>query len=249
MSLQALNGISSPEGAHTVSEEHAGAAKHEHPNLPSDDASSDVQLAPADDDEDYVMEDAHIDENGDSMSEQYYSSDSDGAWTRRRRRGRAASVRSKSKKELKPTRPENNMTRKLRSNGPTPEELDRQQEQEHQAKRKLQQRSKRVASHEREGASPEIGDQEEQSDGEDGEEQHTSELSDAEPELAEPKREVDEEKAKADHAAVHGMWEFAAIIEFLFRFRYHLQLQTVFTIDTLAQAIVHSPGACCQALF
>ncbi|GAX80871.1 hypothetical protein CEUSTIGMA_g8306.t1 [Chlamydomonas eustigma] len=231
-----------PEGAQAVSGEHTGATLHEHPNLPSDDALSDLQPAPADDDEDYVMDDAQINENEDSMSEQYFSSDSDGAWTRRRRRGRPASGCSKAKKEVKSARPENNMTRKLRSNGPTPEELERQHEQEQQVKKQQEQRSRRAPSHERGEANREVGSQEEENDEDDGEEQHTSELSDADPETAEPKREVDEEKAKADLAAVHGMWEFAAIMEFLFRFRYHLQLQTVFTFDTLAEAIVRAPG-------
>jgi hypothetical protein len=41
---------------------------------------------------------------------------------------------------------------------------------------------------------------------------------------------------------VHGMWEFAVIVEFLFRFRFHLQLEVALTINSLAEEIVKSPG-------
>lgn len=57
-----------------------------------------------------------------------------------------------------------------------------------------------------------------------------------------PERSVPEEQAAAELASVLSMWEFSAIMEFLFRFRAYLSLETVFTVDMLAQAIVHSPG-------
>ncbi|KAG1680935.1 hypothetical protein FOA52_009894 [Chlamydomonas sp. UWO 241] len=63
-----------------------------------------------------------------------------------------------------------------------------------------------------------------------------------EEEEEEPTRTVDEETAAKDLAQVHAMWEFSAIIEFLFRFRAYLQLECVFTVDTLAEALVHEAG-------
>ena len=79
----------------------------------------------------------------------------------------------------------------------------------------------------------------------DAESEEEEESSEPEPEAEvyeEPKREVTAEQAAADLVTVHGMWQFASVVEFLFRFRYHLQLDTMITIDSLADAIVTSPG-------
>eukprot|EP00798_Chlamydomonas_sp_ICE-L_P028437 gene28437-31579_t len=55
-------------------------------------------------------------------------------------------------------------------------------------------------------------------------------------------RALDEEQVKADLAVVKGMWEWASICEFLFAFRDLLQLKTVFSMESLADALVRSPG-------
>ena len=67
-------------------------------------------------------------------------------------------------------------------------------------------------------------------------------------EHVELERQISEEQAREDLAIVSGMWEWAAICEFLYLFRYQLELKTVFTMHSLADALVRSPGVCCMGV-
>lgn len=55
-------------------------------------------------------------------------------------------------------------------------------------------------------------------------------------------RIVSEDEAQEQMLACRNMPEMATIVEFLFRFRHTLKLQTVFTFQSLVDALVRSPG-------
>ena len=233
------------------------------PRWPSE---SDSEEAPAarESDDDFVMsdeegpdeEDEEAAEDADQMDSDASlgSSDYDGAPGYQSRRSRRS--KKKAKKENLPPRPETAMIRKLRSSGPTPEELERARMQEEQARLKaMRPKGKAAAAPAATGGPHASGQDGGDADGagaaeegdadDDAESEEEEESSEPEPEAEvyeEPKREVTAEQAAADLVTVHGMWQFASVVEFLFRFRYHLQLDTMITIDSLADAIVTSPG-------
>ena len=235
------------------------------PRWPSE---SDSEEAPAarESDDDFVMsdeedpdeEDEEAAEDADQMDgdsdASLGSSDYDGAPGYHSRRSRRS--KKKAKKENLPPRPETAMIRKLRSSGPTPEELERARMQEEQARLKaMRPKGKAAAAPAATGGPHASGQDGGDADGagvaeegnadDDAESEEEEESSEPEPEAEvyeEPKREVTAEQAAADLVTVHGMWQFASVVEFLFRFRYHLQLDTMITIDSLADAIVTSPG-------
>lgn len=131
------------------------------------------------------------------------------------------------------------MVRKLRSAPPTEEQLqlqrlaeEHEQQQQKQAKKKLPRAASRDSLARAAAASGEDED-----DGED--DMSDFEVEDNRP----PERHVSQERAEADHATLHSMWEFAAIVEFLFTFRHYLNIQTTISVDTLADALVRAPGA------
>jgi hypothetical protein len=135
------------------------------------------------------------------------------------------------------------MVRKLRSAPPTEEQLQLQrlaEEHEQQQRQQAQQQKKRLPSAGSRddlarGASVDV--QREDEDEED--DMSDFEVEDNRP----PEREVSQERAQTDYATLHSMWEFAAIVEFLFTFRHFLNIQATISVDTLADALIRAPGA------
>ncbi len=189
-------------------------------------------------DEDFVLSDGDVESH--SLDDEDSGSDYDGG----RQRGRSS--KQSRKKEKERVRIETTMTKKLRSAGPTPEEVEEQERQQRMREEKLRAKA-RAGTTQDGGEREEDNGEREEDNGEDGRSEDSegpssSELSSAEPEPAPTRPPLTPEQAKGDLEAVRSMWEFASIAEFLFRFRYYLQLHVVPTVDKLAEAIVHSSG-------
>lgn len=61
-------------------------------------------------------------------------------------------------------------------------------------------------------------------------------------------RHVSAEQAVADLAVIRGMWQMAAIIEFLAQFRHYLGFTQIYPVTDLEDALASSagPGGCCH---
>lgn len=55
-------------------------------------------------------------------------------------------------------------------------------------------------------------------------------------------RVISEEQAAADLEAIRGMWELAAVYEFMAQFKYWLNFSQLYPLQDLEDAIVRSPG-------
>lgn len=55
-------------------------------------------------------------------------------------------------------------------------------------------------------------------------------------------RHVSEEQAAADLAAIRGMWELAAVYEFMGQFKFWLNFSQLYPLQDLEEALVRAPG-------
>lgn len=55
-------------------------------------------------------------------------------------------------------------------------------------------------------------------------------------------RIISEKQAAADLEAIRGMWELAAVYEFMAQFKYWLNFSQLYPLQDLEEAIVKSPG-------
>ena len=163
----------------------------------------------ADSDDDFIVSDEEEEDDGENdLSDSEAGDDSGSDYGERRgmrrsaRQSRVVQRQPKKKEPTPPPRPENAMTRKLRSNGPTPEEIEAQlMREEEEARWKAEKAEKaRKKSRVKASAEPE-GDMEEAAEEDEGEEDiddsYSSDLESAEPEEEEPKREVPPEQVRS----------------------------------------------------
>lgn len=55
-------------------------------------------------------------------------------------------------------------------------------------------------------------------------------------------RVISDEQAAADLQAIQGMWELAALYEFMAQFKYWLNFSQLYPVQDLEEAIIRSPG-------